>query len=231
MGITQELLSLVTGLAHYLKILIRIALTAALKLERDHQAKNSLSHFLGRLDRLCKDPDSAKPSASPMLQSPDRPHIETKRSRQYGYKSLVRPSLAFAESDESISDLCEVCRHTVEEECVRYGPNMRWHFQCLTCTLCHRYATKDRHSTGELAGKVLYLKEFRMESFSSNAVAPSGCRVFCSDCPSSSVQEGFEFVTRLEQYAFLLCVALSKLFRLLKQRGVMAPTPCTCLYT
>lgn len=32
MGITQELLSLVTGLAHYLKVLIRIALTGALKL-------------------------------------------------------------------------------------------------------------------------------------------------------------------------------------------------------
>lgn len=32
LGMTQELLSLVTGLAHYLKILIRIALTTALKL-------------------------------------------------------------------------------------------------------------------------------------------------------------------------------------------------------
>ena len=34
LGMTQELLSLVTGLAHYLKILIRIALTSALKLVR-----------------------------------------------------------------------------------------------------------------------------------------------------------------------------------------------------
>lgn len=32
LGITQELLSLVTGLAHYLKILIRLALTSALRL-------------------------------------------------------------------------------------------------------------------------------------------------------------------------------------------------------
>jgi hypothetical protein len=32
LGITQELLSLVTGLAHYLKILIRLALTASLRL-------------------------------------------------------------------------------------------------------------------------------------------------------------------------------------------------------
>jgi len=35
MGMTQELLALVTGLAHYLKILIRIALTGALELDKD----------------------------------------------------------------------------------------------------------------------------------------------------------------------------------------------------
>jgi hypothetical protein len=32
LGITQELLSLVTGLAHYLKVLIRVTLNAALLL-------------------------------------------------------------------------------------------------------------------------------------------------------------------------------------------------------
>lgn len=37
-GMTQELLALVTGLAHYLKILIRIALTGGLKLERDYDS-------------------------------------------------------------------------------------------------------------------------------------------------------------------------------------------------
>lgn len=38
LGMTQELLSLVTGLAHYLKILIRIALTCALKLVSDFRS-------------------------------------------------------------------------------------------------------------------------------------------------------------------------------------------------
>jgi hypothetical protein len=33
-GVTEELLSSVTGLAHYLKILIRVALTSALRLVR-----------------------------------------------------------------------------------------------------------------------------------------------------------------------------------------------------
>src|SRR6267378_1290735 len=40
MGMTQELLALVTGLAHYLKILIRIALTGALRLERGEAGGN-----------------------------------------------------------------------------------------------------------------------------------------------------------------------------------------------
>lgn len=40
LGITQELLSLVTGLAHYLKILIRLALTSALRLVKNEQPKN-----------------------------------------------------------------------------------------------------------------------------------------------------------------------------------------------
>ena len=43
-GMTQELLALVTGLAHYLKILIRIALTGSLKLERDHDVPETMSN-------------------------------------------------------------------------------------------------------------------------------------------------------------------------------------------
>src|SRR5882762_5790222 len=52
MGMTQELLALVTGLAHYLKILIRIALTGALKLEREHNVREAMSSFLDKLHLL-----------------------------------------------------------------------------------------------------------------------------------------------------------------------------------
>ncbi|KAI8065595.1 hypothetical protein BC940DRAFT_303793 [Gongronella butleri] len=46
-GMTQELLSLVTGLAHYLKILIRIALSAALDLE--HHTPKAITRLLAKL--------------------------------------------------------------------------------------------------------------------------------------------------------------------------------------
>ncbi|KAG7093922.1 hypothetical protein E1B28_007558 [Marasmius oreades] len=59
MGMTQELLALVTGLAHYLKILIRIALTGALKLERENENVSSTGEVIivrdamaGFLDKL-----------------------------------------------------------------------------------------------------------------------------------------------------------------------------------
>ena len=52
LGVTQELLSLVTGLAHYLKLLIRISLQGALKLEREKHITDGLYHFLNELSHL-----------------------------------------------------------------------------------------------------------------------------------------------------------------------------------
>lgn len=49
---TQELLALVTGIAHYLKILIRIALTGALKLEREQSVREAMPSFLDKLHLL-----------------------------------------------------------------------------------------------------------------------------------------------------------------------------------
>ena len=52
LGVTQELLSLVTGLAHYLKLLIRIGLQGALKLEREKHTVEGLHAFLDELADL-----------------------------------------------------------------------------------------------------------------------------------------------------------------------------------
>ncbi|CAO3691998.1 unnamed protein product [Rhizopus stolonifer] len=52
-GITQDLLSLVTGLAHYLKVLIRIGLTGALRLEKRRDSESTaISQFLSQLMEL-----------------------------------------------------------------------------------------------------------------------------------------------------------------------------------
>ncbi|CAG8515142.1 5156_t:CDS:10 [Acaulospora colombiana] len=54
LGISQDLLALVTGLAQFLKVLIRIALTGALKLERDFNGAVAIENFLTKLGEFTK---------------------------------------------------------------------------------------------------------------------------------------------------------------------------------
>ncbi|CEQ42436.1 SPOSA6832_04235 [Sporobolomyces salmonicolor] len=251
MSITQELLSLVTGLAHYLKILIRIALTGSLKLERDYGNTTSIGLFLARLDRLARDPEanrvcnvgsgssgngsgSRKHAAgpTPVSTSPNGLHDSpttvspSNKQRPYGYKSLTRAVGTLVGQGEATTDLCEGCRLTVEEECARLGTSIRWHLPCLKCTQCARVASKDPVALDSPAVK----EEVHMREF----VWVDGPRgegqgaTYCAECARrerggslEGTSGGFEYVTRLEQYAFLLCVALNKLYGRLKQRGVV----------
>ncbi|CAG8708907.1 16499_t:CDS:10 [Dentiscutata erythropus] len=165
LGITQELLALVTGLAHYLKILIRIALTGALKLERDFNNPLAIGQFLNKLVELTK-----------------------KEGKQV---------LDYSNVDSEItSDLCHVCRITVEEECYKYG-HYRWHIGCLRCSGCSR----------EL--RTIY----RDATF--NQITEMS---FCPAHTSEPVAPGYQYVTQLEQYTYLLRIELSRMYNLLKRK-------------
>lgn len=277
MSITQELLSLVTGLAHYLKILIRIALTGSLKLEREHANAKAIGLFLGRLDRLARDPEANKISStvaalvkknagagasSTSLHAPSRKDsaqsassasseganvaagpdgsVEASSSSPsstsapparptYGYKSLARAVGTLIGQGEATTDLCEGCRLTVEEECARLGTSVRWHLACLRCPHCQRTAARDAsHARDEV-----HVAEFVWVEGAAAGDGDEGAlgAAFCRECAArerGGLLEGtgggagqFAYVTRLEQYAFLLCVALNKLFGRLKQRGVV----------
>ncbi|GAA5899433.1 hypothetical protein JCM6882_009115 [Rhodosporidiobolus microsporus] len=329
MSITQELLSLVTGLAHYLKILIRIALTGSLKLEREHANPLAIGLFLGRLDRLARDPEAnrissttaalargemvASPSstghdlpppvpvggggggagsrknsaatsdggraassnggdlspstvvsssgASTSTATPSASASASKKRLPYGYASLTRAVGTLVGQGEATTDLCEGCRLTVEEECARWGTSVRWHLGCLKCAHCGRAASKDGPSSSSAgaasagegdAAKEVHVGEFvwvnnggaspssgpvalpedGTVALSGQASAGAGAVTMCRSCASrerggslDGTTDGFEYVTRLEQYAFLLCVALNKLFGRLKQRGVVPGSP------
>ncbi|KAI5804929.1 hypothetical protein EDC01DRAFT_350474 [Geopyxis carbonaria] len=111
MGVTQELLSLVTGLAHYLKLLIRISLQGALRLERDYGNTEALKGFLEDLSNL----ESTK---------------DTKQS--------LESTLGMSENlADQHSDLCGGCRLTIEDECAKFE-HKRWHLSCLVCSGCGR---------------------------------------------------------------------------------------------
>ncbi|PWW79213.1 RhoGAP-domain-containing protein [Tuber magnatum] len=111
LGVTQELLSLVTGLAHYLKLLIRITLQGALRLEREHNNVEALKIFLEELSDL-----------------------ETAKEGKQSLELTQGMSENLAEEN---SDLCVNCHTTIEEECAKCG-DRRWHMNCLTCSGCKR---------------------------------------------------------------------------------------------
>jgi hypothetical protein len=163
MDMTRELLALVTALAHYLKVLIRIALTGALKLEQLQSVKDATTSFLDKLHLLAV--RRADPSAKRLITGSHDESLNLilhanpgTQGVVYGFRSLS-PEYAgespFSQtgmnsklSTASPSDLCVRCCETVEEDCVRLGTYQRWHSNCIQCARCGKVArvpiTKDQ---------------------------------------------------------------------------------------
>ncbi|KAI9657774.1 MAG: hypothetical protein M1821_002950 [Bathelium mastoideum] len=110
LGVTQELLSLVTGLAHYLKLLIRICLQGALKLERETGSQDGLQSFLEQVNLLEERMDADEEASS--------------WSNTSGYVSKS-------------ADTCPVCDKPVEDKCVRSRTGV-FHTGCMACQKCER---------------------------------------------------------------------------------------------
>lgn len=274
MGMTQELLALVTGLAHYLKILIRIALTGALKLERDYNAHEPMTSFLDKLHMLAI--QGANPSAKRLIKGSNGETLASSRSPNistegvtYGFRSLAPeyagespfmaaprdPSLANVPSINPPSDLCVKCNQTVEEDCVRLGTYQRWHSNCIQCVTCGKVAavslpkdtTSPRHDDKDKerdkdkegasskpttqrrppanVGFFVYEADSVKDTSSFGAVPNVA---YCLDHGHNNCRAGFQSVSRLEQYSFLLNVALRRLYTLLKKRGVVPASPGQC---
>ncbi|CAE7227389.1 unnamed protein product [Rhizoctonia solani] len=249
-GMSQDLLALVTGLAHYLKILIRIALTGSLKLERElGDGGVALGRFLERMKALAKSGGDVHArrlvASSPSTESNGNGVIETVVA--YGYRSLA-PEVA-GESPfagpaglgmSSPSDLCTICGLTVEEDCVRLGTYQRWHSGCVKCAKdeCTRNAIAPLPPQLQAPEKRPDDEEGSSKKVSSVRRPPAEVGqfvydlkdgepvtvavIYCTDHGSvPPCRGGFEAVSRLEQYAFLLNVALRRLFLLLKKRGAI----------
>ena len=110
LGVTQELLSLVTGLAHYLKLMIRICLSGALKLERETSNAEGLENFLedvGKLD--------------------ERLEAESGHDPREDADAYVAKT----------ADTCAICNKAVEDKCFRRS-NRVVHTQCLSCYKCNK---------------------------------------------------------------------------------------------
>jgi hypothetical protein len=269
MGMTQELLALVTGLAHYLKILIRIALTGALKLEREQDVRDALASFLDKLHMLAI--RGANPSVKRIMKrangdviTPSEQGNAGTQGVTYGFKSLAPenagespfmsgprdPALAKVNVVNPPSDLCIKCNLTVEEDCVRLGTYQRWHSHCMQCSQCGRPAAvvqpkeaKPQDEQGRTEGERDKDGNKDAPKLSSARRPPANVKIFlydpdsmkdttqfgtvptvilCVDHARNNCRNGFQAVSRLEQYSFLLNVALRRLYVLLKKRGVIS---------
>lgn len=263
-GMTQELLSLVTGLAHYLKVLIRIALTAALRLDREHGQDEAIPEFLESLNALLVQ----RGSVSGQRLKDDHGHhdheeggVAGTRGVNYGYRSLApeyagdspfwppTPSSKPIPS-AALSDVCMGCDRTIEEDCMRLGTFHRWHSHCVQCAECGRVATpppqppKPRTTdekeagvrpntvrrppapVGEFCYDLASGEEPLVTTFDA-AEGPVGkpTHIWCVLHRRQYSSMGFQPVTRLEQYAFLLNVALRRLYLLLKKSGLIPDGP------
>lgn len=180
LGVTQELLSLVTGLAHYLKLLIRISLQGALKLERERRSLEGLNRFLEELADL--------------------------ESVKNAEKSLDLTAGVSGLADQQ-SDLCHQCKQPIDEECVKLG-QQRWHKKHLTCEHCQTVL-------GEELGDALW----------SGREGRTVCRR-CADerGQAPDATESFERITKLQQYVYLLRVALARLLSVLRSGGTLPHT-------
>ncbi|TLD13482.1 uncharacterized protein PgNI_04941 [Pyricularia grisea] len=174
LGVTQELLSLVTGLAHYLKLLIRICLQGALRIEKERNTSDGLYQFLDDLGNL----ESLK-----------------------GEEQSLSITMGMSRLSANDSDQCSLCRKPIEDECAK-NEEKRWHIACVACTRC-----------GRELGRSLHDAQFN----------PYDQKIFCTNCGSLYADNAppFTRVTKLQQYVYLLKVALARLLEILRSTGAI----------
>lgn len=174
-----------TGLAHYLKLLIRIGLQGALKLEREKSAPDGLQNFLEHLRDL--------------EALAEQEYDEAPLDLMAGVEGLA----------DQLSDCCIACKEPIDDECVLWGEN-RWHSRPphLSCKSCEKDLTADLQDA---------------------LWSGSEEQVYCGACAHQknlgpTVQGGFTSVSKLQQFVFLLKVALARLLAVLRSGGTLPHT-------
>ena len=102
-----------TGLAHYLKLLIRICLQGALKLERETGSREGLHSFLEQVNLL-----------------------EERMEVDEDVNSLGEIN----EYVDKSADTCPVCDKPVEDKCIKNRTRV-FHTNCMACQKCEKDLT------------------------------------------------------------------------------------------
>ena len=120
----------------------------------------------------------------------------------------LEDSTSMTELADEQSDLCTQCQQPIDDESLKAG-SRRWHHKHLTCVNCSR-------SIGDETGldNALWLEK-RQEAL-------------CPDCSDDHQYAAdsltIERVTRLQQYVYLLQIALARLLAVLRSSGTLPHT-------
>ncbi|WVQ81510.1 hypothetical protein IAT38_003634 [Cryptococcus sp. DSM 104549] len=155
----------------------------------------------------------------------------------YGYRSLApectgETSLRGPQDDSFIpAEVCSHCKQAIEEDCVRLGMFHRWHSQCIACVSCGDNALQpaiddntDEGSSHSHTDAVVVkaasdvrrpppkveLFWFAPEWKPGQTAPPE--KIWCETHHAAGSFQGFDAVSKLEQYAFLLHIALRRLY-------------------
>ncbi|KAJ2331688.1 Rho-type GTPase activating protein Rga1, partial [Coemansia sp. RSA 2673] len=110
--------------------------------------------------------------------------------------------LSYQETDIT-SDLCTACHGAVETECIEHmRRRKRWHLYCFVCGTCN---SEIQHV------------------YPQSAYDEATGILYCPGCAKDHAVAagGFKFVSQLEQYSFLMRVALKRLYGLLKMKNAV----------
>ncbi|KDQ15511.1 hypothetical protein BOTBODRAFT_158388 [Botryobasidium botryosum FD-172 SS1] len=206
----EDLSDLSAGIGRYIGVLLRAILTACFTLEHGHGDERALDNCLDMLEKFASE---LSLSGAP---------IRLAGRVVYGYQILQpnvarRSRLPLSDSDES-PGLCLGCGKAIEGQCVMLGPTQRWHPQCIECIACGKTAEvlainrNQSASTSTTSSRSLVpaVEAFLFEADRSTSARGASLKVYCQEHATPSCQGGFSVVTRLEQYAYLLVVALSQ---------------------
>ena len=113
-SLSAELLSVITGCAHYLKLLIRIGLYNALKLNKLYGTTNAIEKFLQL---------TSEHEAINLLAGDEITQVNLINSK------LAIPAVS--------TDACSSCAKSIERSCLKLDNN-RWHIKCFVCSSCEK---------------------------------------------------------------------------------------------
>lgn len=175
---SQDLLSLISALAHYIKLISRTGIMLALELNKASNSRKPTDLFLREIS-LGSKTDRASVS--------NFPHLEgvTTRSRDY-----------CVSCDKSIEDSCAVWNGSIGGVSI----SQRWHYSCLKCSKCNKGFNAKLNSANSKGAESLTEAVFNPKT---NKVLCASCGSQDVDAHS-----GFKDVSKLLQFIYLLKIAL-----------------------